>query len=123
MAMTWKDLAELRAKGQRPLLPVIVTTWPSPWRPHARELFDRGVMVVTHEAGKPIPARLLEGLDVILALENCGQTTAVCALMRSRGVKATVHGWCACYREFTSCPAPCKQTHEQVSIVESCRAA
>lgn len=123
MAVTWRDLAELRAQGQKPALPVIVTTWPKPWRPHAKELFERGAMVITHEPGTPIPARLLEGLDVILALENCGQTTAVCKLLKARGVTATVHGWCQCYREFTAVPATCKETHEQIAAVEACRAA
>lgn len=115
--MNWDDLAELRARGQKPLLPVVVTTWPGPWRPHGREFSDAGVMVITHEPGKPMPVALLDGLSVILALENCGQTDAVCRMLRARGVKATVHGWCACYREFTVAPAPCQDTHEQIAAV------
>lgn len=122
--MNWTDLAELRGKGQRPLLPVVVTTWPKPWRPHGRELFDAGVMTITHEAGKPIPVALLEGLRVILALENCGQTSAVMRLLRQRGVQVeSLHGWCACYREFTSAVAPCKETHEQLAALEELHAA
>ena len=117
--MTWDDLAELRAKGQKPLLSVVVTTWPKRWRPHARELYDSGAMVITHEPGKPIPVRLLEGLRVILALEHCGQTTAVVELLRRKGVTATVHGWCPCYRQFTCFPAPCDETIEQVEALNA----
>lgn len=115
--MNWDDLAQLRSRGQRPLLPVVVTTWPGVWRPHARDLSDAGVLVITHEPGTPMPVALLEGLSVILALENCGQTDAVCRLLRQRGIKATVHGWCACYREFTVTPAPCEDTREQIAAL------
>jgi hypothetical protein len=124
MGMTWKDLAELRAAGQKPLLPIIVTTWPKPWRPHAREIFERGAMVITHKSGEPIPVKLLDGLRVILALDSCDQTSAVCRLLAARGVKAqSIHGWCQCYREFTACPAKCAETHEQIAALEACNAA
>lgn len=119
MAMSWSDLAGLRSRGQRPALPVVVTTWPKPWKPHARELFDSGVMVIEHEAGTPVPVHLLEGLRVILAFENCGHTAAVCRLLRSRGIQPeSLNGWCACYRQFTAVPAPCDQTHDQINAIQ-----
>lgn len=121
--MNWDDLAKLRLKGQKPLLSLVVTTWPKPWRQHGGELWEAGVMVITHEPGTPMPVELLQGLRVILALESCDQTTAVCQLLRRKGVNATVHGWCACYREFTVCPSKCAQTHEQVAAVGELNAA
>lgn len=118
--MNWDDLAELRAKGQKPLLPVVITTWPQPWKPHRGELFDAGVFVLTHEPGQAFHVKLLDGLRVILALDNCGQTASVARLLRKHGVTVeSFHGWCACYREFTSSPAPCFDTQMQLEALSA----
>lgn len=100
--MTWKDLAELRERGQRPLLPLVVTT-----RPRSCDAFeDAGCLVVQHQPGARFPADLLHGLDVILML-TCSQAHAIAKLLRERGVRPwRCQSWCHCRAELTAFPVP-----------------
>lgn len=100
MAMTWDDLRAMREQGQRPALPVAVTT--KGW--HWRSLADIGCMVIEHRAGERFPVELTEGLPVLLFLD-CRQAQAVAKLFRSKGQwPASVQSWCECRKSLTCAP-------------------
>lgn len=97
--MSWEDLRELRERGQRPALPVCVTT--DFWR--CRDRAEAGALVIVHKAGERFEAQLLDGLEVELFLDGCAQTSAVARLIREREVApASVVAWCKCWGELGS---------------------
>lgn len=104
MICTWGQLAQLRANGRRPALPVFVTT--REW--YARRLIGVGAMTIIHKPGEPMPVELLEGLEVILALESCEQASAVWKLMKRReSFPARCESWCWCDQSLTVSVGPC----------------
>ena len=104
--MTWDDLAELRARGQRPTLRTFVTTDPA----FARRMTWVGCAAVLHEAGTPMPVELLDGLDVILDLGRCERAGAVKRLCDARDVTlARCQAWCRCAQGLTVAPHPCEE--------------
>lgn len=110
MSCTWGQLADLRANGKRPALTVFVTT---DERYARRLMFDLGVMAILQKPGEPMPVELLEGLDVILWLDDCEQAAAVSRLVRRRGVTpASLRAWCRCDRELTVSVGPCDALRE-----------
>ena len=103
---TWADLSALRAAGQKPRLPVIVTTN----RYLERNLRGVGALVIEHDAGAPMPVQALLGLEVILMLPNCMQGLAVKQLMDARGVCcARLRAWCRCEKQLTVVPQACSE--------------
>jgi hypothetical protein len=89
----WDSLRMLRMNGQKPALPVIVTT-----KPHLpRRLEGVGCMTILHTAGQPMPVQLLDGLEVIFWFDNCGLMFHVSNLAKSKGVTfARTQVWCSC---------------------------
>ncbi len=104
-AIGWDSLRLLRSHGQRPSLPVIVTS--HRWLPN--RLWGVGCLVVYHPPGTPFPVRLLDGLDVILMLERCELAEFVQRLADTRGVQfARLRTWCACERALNVSTCDCK---------------
>lgn len=109
MICTWRQLAELRGRAQRPALTVFVTT--KPW--WAKRLVGVGAMTIVHKPGEPMPVGLLDGLHVILALEDCGQAQAVWRLMKRKEVfPAKCEAWCWCEEALTVSVGDCKTLRE-----------
>jgi hypothetical protein len=110
---TWADLEALRATGQRPRLPLIVTTRFE----RCREAADAGAMVIVHQAGERFPVELLAGLETDLYLEDCSQATAVARLIRERNVRAAcVRVWCQCEKELMRYwHANCRQCEAEIA--------
>jgi hypothetical protein len=102
----WELLRELRRNGQKPNLPVIITTL----RKIDRALDGIGALVVLHESGTPMPVNLLEGLDVIFWFDTCGMATKVFALCAERGITLGefVRAWCSCGKHLTVAPISCE---------------
>ena len=102
--VTWADLAELRARGQRPALPVYVTNRPV----LARNMNDVGCLTILHRSGEPMPVELLRGLDVRLDFDLCETAGLVKRLMDRRDVQpASLRAWCRCARGFTAMCGAC----------------
>lgn len=102
---TWADLAAMRARGERPKLPVFVTTGTR----LSRNLYGVGALTIDVKSGDKMPVRLLDGLDVILVLDNCMQSVGVKHLMDERDCRAKrLRAWCRCGNELTICPVPCQ---------------
>lgn len=102
--MNWQDLREIRRKGLKPSLPVLVTTRKDCWT-----YAELGFAVVHHEAGKPFPAELLDGLRVLLFLGDCDKAQAVVRMLRARQVKpAELRTWCPCYARLDRSPVSCE---------------
>jgi len=106
MVSTWEDLGRLRLAGRKPTLPVIVTTNRYlPWN-----LMGVGAMTILHEAGKPFPVGLLDGLDVILMLDNCEQAGKVARVMRTKGFAwKSCESWCKCAKELVLYGGKCDE--------------
>ncbi len=103
--MTWNDLRELRRKGMRPSLPVVVSVDDFP----PTGLFaEEGCMVIQHKPGEVLPVELLEGLMVWLFLRSCGRAQAVMRAMGNRGVKADCQAWCECMKRMDAMPVRCE---------------
>lgn len=106
--MTWDDLRELRRNGMRPALPVLVTTANDC---HTYE--QEGFAVVRHEAGKPFPVELLDGLRVLLFLGSCDRASAVVRAMVNREVRpAELRAWCECFRVLDGKPMRCETVQQ-----------
>ncbi|HQT26241.1 MAG TPA: hypothetical protein PLK99_06540 [Burkholderiales bacterium] len=102
---TWDSLQLLRSHGQKPALPVIVTTKPD----LPRKLWGVGCMVIVHKAGDVFPVKLLDGLDVILMLDRCELGSSIFQLAASKGVKfAKLQAWCRCGDHLTAAPILCE---------------
>lgn len=102
---TWDSLRLLRSHGQKPALPVIVTTKPD----LPRRLWGVGCMVIVHKAGDVFPVKLLDGLDVILVLDRCELGNSVFRLADAKGVKfARLQAWCHCGAHLTVAPILCE---------------
>jgi hypothetical protein len=107
--MTWDALAEVRRKGMKPLLPVYVT---DRWM-LAKNMRDVGCISILHKPGKPMPVRLLDGLDVRLDVGTCERAGRVKRLMDQRDVKpATMRAWCQCAGEFVALCVECEKGDE-----------
>jgi hypothetical protein len=106
----WDALRMLRMGGQKPSLPVIVTT--KPLLPQRLE--GVGCLVILHKAGEPMPVKLLDGLDVIFNFDKCGLTDHVMALAKAKGVEmGRVQTWCGCANLLSILPLNCYQ-HGQI---------
>lgn len=106
--MNWGDLRDLRSRGLKPTLPVIVTT-----RNDCRTYAEEGFAVINHSPGEPFPAELLDGLRVVLFLGNCDRAAAVARLMVSQDVKpAELRTWCTCFERLDSCVCSCETVHQ-----------
>lgn len=105
---TWDALRQLRLGGQKPALPVIVTT-----KKHlARALDGVGCMVIVHEAGTVMPVTLLDGLDLIFYFDTCALAETVWRLAKSKGVElASARAYCGCTGITTIAPMSC-ESHE-----------
>ena len=117
---TWDALKELRESGQKPTLPVIVTTKRHlPYR-----LQGVGCMVILHEAGKAMPVALLESLDVIFFFDRCDLVVSVWKLCSSKGVKmASTKVWCACDGSLSVAPLLCESYADAMQWLEGINAA
>lgn len=116
MNATWEQLHELRAAGKRPTYRVVVTTDPS----FAHRVADPAVMCIVHKPGAAMPVELLEGLDVLLWLDNCDQCTAVLRLCRAKEIQPRdLRLWCSCFRHFDTGCSPCKDATETLSWIAS----
>lgn len=70
-------------------------------------------MVILHEAGTPLPVKLLDGLDVIFMLDRCDKASAVWRLMQERGVKPSrMRAWCNCFDQLVAAPADCASARD-----------
>lgn len=105
MGMTWDDLADLRARGLKPELPVMVTDRPM----YARNMEGVGCVAILHKSGERMPVNLLHGLDVWFTFARCELAGKVAALIRQRAVKPkSMRAWCHCHRTFTTTCGGCK---------------
>lgn len=104
MVNTWSQLERIRAAGQRPFLPIIVTTNRRlPWN-----LDGVGAMTILHQRGEAMPIELLEGLNVILMLNDCEQAANVNRLRRAKSVMwKSCAAWCECEKTLTTCVGRC----------------
>jgi hypothetical protein len=101
---SWRQLQEMRSRGERPALPVIVTT-SSRLEGNLRGV---GALVIEHRPGERMPVQVLDGLRVILALDRCDRALAVKHLMDGRGVRCErVQAWCRCSKQLTAVPTTC----------------
>jgi len=101
----WDALRMLRMSGQKPALPVIVTTKPR----LPQRLEGVGCLVILHKAGEPMPIKLLDGLDVIFMLDTCGLMIHVEQLRKAKGVEfASARAWCGCAQLLTILPMSCE---------------
>jgi hypothetical protein len=109
LSATWDQLRALREDGLQPAMKLIVTTNSR----HAYRMDDIGVMAIHHRKGEPMPVELLQGLDVLLLLDDCEQATAVLRLCRAKGVTlASFRAWCKCAQETTALVMPCADARE-----------
>jgi hypothetical protein len=103
---TWADLKELRDAGYRPAHTLMIFG-----EGHAnlrRAMLELGAMVIDHASDEPVPAQLLQGLDVLLLFERCAESSAIAAAIRaSTAPPARCRAWCECSRDLTICPGPC----------------
>lgn len=110
----WADLRAIRAMGQKPALPLHVTTdYRRCWDAH-----NQGALVIEHKPGERFEHGLLAGLDVVLHLDDCKQTYAVSRALQGLTSKPrSVLGWCKCEGELsTGCWPNC-------TIGDECREA
>jgi hypothetical protein len=108
--MSWDTLQQLRKKGLKPSLPVVVTT--DGKRP-AWLLESIGCLVVKHESGQAFPVKLLDGLQVWLFLGNCDRAQAVVRAMKAKGVvPSQLRAWCPCAGAMDSMPVNCDVARE-----------
>jgi hypothetical protein len=102
----WRPLAELRAAGLKPKLPVVVTTDLGV----KRRKFGDGSLVIVHRPGERMPVALLDGIDVRLVLDRCDTAGAVYELMAARGVRPTSCSiWCRCAGHLVGAVWPCER--------------
>jgi hypothetical protein len=113
--MTWDALRQLREGGEKPSLPVIVTTK----RELPRRLDGVGCLTVLHEAGTPFPVELLDGIDVIFFFDKCELAGQVQRLAKSKGVKfGWARAWCTCGSFLTVAPLACDSYAAAVDWME-----
>lgn len=111
----WDTLRMLRLHGQKPSLPVIVTTK----RELPRRLDGVGCMVILHEAGKPMPVQLLDGLDVIFLFDRCELAGHVRKLAEAKKITfGQWQTWCACGSLLTVLPMGCDSMAGMVEWAE-----
>lgn len=111
----WDALRMLRQSGQKPTLPVIVTTKPD----LPRRLEGVGCLVILHRAGEVMPIKLLEGLDVIFNFDKCGLVTHVMDLAKAKGVvMGWTKVWCGCANLLSILPMNCYSHHEMNKWLE-----
>lgn len=116
----WDALRMLRMAGQKPALPIIVTTNPN----LPRGLEGVGCLVILHKPGSPMPVKLLDGLDVIFWFETCELVLHVEHLAKARGVKfASSRVWCGCVNMLSILPMNCYSNHEMLKWLEGESAA
>jgi hypothetical protein len=107
---SWQDLRALRQTGQRPTLPVIVST--GHYRLD-RNLRESGCLVITHKPGEMFHVELLQGLRVMLFVGRCERANRVAKSMMARGVEpAQMQVWCECSAELTTAPVSCEIARE-----------
>lgn len=111
----WDSLRQLRMGGQKPALPVIVTT-----KPHLPQRLDGvGCMVILHKAGEAMPIKLLDGLDVIFMLDTCELMCHVEQFRKSKGVTfASSRAWCSCASLLTIAPMSCESHRAAIEWLE-----
>jgi hypothetical protein len=111
---TWSDLRELRRMGRKPALPLYVTTdYRRCWDAH-----NQGAMIIEHKAGERFEFDLLAGLDVVLYLDECSQTSAVSRRLAEEAEQPkSVRAWCRCEGECNSTCWP------NCSVGDECRKA
>lgn len=111
----WDALRQLRLGGQKPSLPIIVTT--KPYLP--RRLYGVGCLVILHRAGEVMPIALLEGLDVIFWFDRCELVIHVDRLAKSKGIKfGWVKVWCSCAGVLSILPMSCASHAAMVEWLE-----
>lgn len=116
MNATWEQLRVLREAGRKPALMVVITTQ----RWFVRGWDQQGVMCILHRPGEKFPVELLEGLEVLVWLDNCDQTYALIRHMSLKGVQAkNFHHVCKCYSCCDSWCRPCSETHEVMAWITS----
>jgi len=101
----WDALRELRMRGMRPSLPVILTS--------KAHLIDRlqgvGCMVILHKAGESPPVKLLDGLDVIAIFDTCKLAARFIKFAGRHGVGFTRYrAWCSCGKILTVVSFDCE---------------
>lgn len=112
----WDALRQLRMGGQKPALPVIVTTKPK----LPQRLDGVGCLVILHKAGESMPIGLLDGLDVIFMLDTCELMIHVEHLRKSKGVNfASSRAWCSCASLLTIMPMSCESHRAAIDWVEN----
>jgi hypothetical protein len=116
----WDALRQLRMSGQKPALPVIVTT-----KPHLpKRLEGVGCLVILHKAGEVMPIKLLEGLDIIFNFDKCGLELHVEHMRREKGIKfGRTQVWCSCANVLSILPMNCYSHGEMIKWLEGESAA
>ena len=116
----WDALRMMRLAGQKPVLPVIVTTKPI----LPQRLEGVGCLVILHKAGEVMPVKLLEGLDVIFFFERCELANAVRKLAMDKGVQfGRSQTWCGCAGLLSILPMNCYSHGEMIKWLEGTDAA
>lgn len=105
---TWDELAGLREKGQRPALPVFLTT-----RKNLSWNIGREFFVIHVPRGTKFLCELLAGLRVILMLDDCKQAAKVIALLKAKSIECEeVRVWCECQKTLKNGADNCEQVKE-----------
>jgi hypothetical protein len=111
----WDALRLLRLHGQRPSLPVIITT--KPYLPQRLE--GIGCMVILHKAGERMPVKLLDGLHVIFFFERCELGGHVTQLAKEKRVTfASSQTWCCCDGRLSTLPLSCESMADMIEWAE-----
>jgi hypothetical protein len=111
----WDALRQIRLAGQKPTLPVIVTSIPH----LPKRLEGVGCLVILHQSGEVMPVKLLEGLDVIWFFDRCHVAQFTWKLCQDKGVKlARSRVWCACAELLSALPMWCDSHADMVRWAE-----
>lgn len=105
---TWEDLRTLRAQGVVPRLKLVICD-PSQYILR-KNFIDMGAMVIDVKGDEAVPVELLDGLDVWLFFNRCGESEAIAKALRECERKPErIRAWCQCSHDFTVIPGSCAQ--------------
>lgn len=96
--LDWTLLSQMRWRGQKPAMPVILTDR----RDLPRVLCDLGAMVIWCDSVEEAPVKLLTGLNVICFFQRCATTESLRQACVAKGARlASLEAWCPCGSRVT----------------------
>lgn len=100
MDLTWQDLRTLRSRGQKPELPIVITSgrWPGLW--------DTDICCI--DANGPMDLELLSGLTVLL-FTGCRLSENIALELRRNAIQPKrLLGWCQAQGALVYATGGCK---------------